>query len=245
MRDERGKQDVEQRIAGVDDSYRLVRRTLHAPYLGLGIGSGNAEPDEVASLRAAFQQALAAEGLSADDVKATVWPVGRSAAAFDILLYVGGGLFAIAAGIKQTDDAVAVLRKWWRAIKQTRDKLGGGLLTVEALKLACIDDLAERYGQRAAPELDRIVVGAGAAQYQDGTWWPTSPVYVTIPDRGNDCTHVYVVGLDGEIVHHAVLPYFRTDESEPFRLGPVSDAGAAGELQAMPRPDQDWDADGP
>ena len=84
MGDERGRQDVEQRT-GVDDSYPLVRRTLHASYLGLGVGSGDATPDEVASLRAAFQQALAAEGLTADDIRATVWSVGRSAAVFDSL----------------------------------------------------------------------------------------------------------------------------------------------------------------
>lgn len=238
--DDRCERDVERR-AGGDDSYLLTRRRLHAPFLGFGVFSGNAQPEEVAHLQAALQEGLTAEGLTAEGVNATVWTVGRSAAAHEILLYVGGGIVAIAAGVKQSDEAIAVLRKWWRAIRRARDRLGGGSLTLEALKLACIDNLAARHGERAAPELDRIVAGAGAAQYQDGRWLPTDPAYVAIPDPGNDCTHLYVVRFNGEILHHATLPYFGADELERFRLGPLSDVGAASESQAMLHPDQDWD----
>jgi hypothetical protein len=84
-----------------DDSYPLARRVLHAPYIGLTIGSGEADPAEVASARAAFESSLAEEGLSSGSVRATTWNSGRSAGAFQILLYVGGGIFAIVNGIKQ------------------------------------------------------------------------------------------------------------------------------------------------
>lgn len=234
--------DLEEVPFEMDESYPLARRVIHAPYVGLTVGSGEAEPAEVAAAQAAFETSLVEEGISVESIRATVWNAGRSASACELLLYVGGGICAIAAGIKQIDDAIPVLRKWWRAIKKTRDKLRARQLTAEALKLACIDDLASRYNQQTAPELDRIIVGAGAAQYGDGTWSLTSPVYIVIPDKEHDRTHLFVVRTDGEVLHHSELPYFHHDLDE-FRLGPISSAGAATELQAVPEGERDWDKD--
>lgn len=228
---------------GADDSYPLVRRLLHAPLLGLVVGSGNAEAEEMAAVRKIFQEALAEEGLDGDAVELSLWPVGRSAAAYDVLLYVGSGAVALAAGIKQTDDAVAVLRKWWRALTRARTRLESRLLTAEALKLACIDDLADWFGPHLGLELDRIVVGAGTAQYQDGTWLLPGPLYIAIPSRSDHCTHLYVVGVDGTILHRSRLPYF-PDDLEKFRLGPLSDAAASSEARAISAEPEDWDTRG-
>ena len=223
-----------------DDSYALARRVLHAPDVGLVVDGSNAVPLAVTAL----QEALAGEDMVGDGVEASAWYVGRSAQAISILLVSAGSVITIAAGIKTVDEAVDVLRKWWRAIKRARDKVDAQCLTMEALKLACIDNMAEHYGRSVAPDLDRIVAAASAAQYGDGTWRPTGPAYIAIPDRKNDRTYLYVVGLDGTVIHHAVLPFFQPDDLEQFRRGPLSDAASADEQHGSGGLEEDWD-DGP
>jgi hypothetical protein len=222
---------------GPDESYALARRLLYAPYFGFVVGRGDLSPAELASLRDDFAETLTTEGVAVTDTDATSWDIGRSAAAYEVFLYVSGGIASVAVAIKQADDAVAVLRKWWRALSRARRKLGGGQLTVESLKLACLVDIAERQQGHASPELDRIVAAAGAAQYGDGTWHLADPVYVAIPDRLADSTYLYVISLDGTILHRSVLPYFAGSDLEKFRLSIVSSAGAAREPESPTEPD--------
>jgi hypothetical protein len=229
------RQEKHQATMGSDESYPLARRMLFAPCLGFTVGRGDLAPTELVKLRDEFAETLEAEGVSAKNTDATSWDIGRSAAAYEVFLYVSGGIASVAVAIRQADDAVAVLRKWWRALSHARKKLGGGQYTVESLKLACLVDMVERQKKQASPELDRIVAAAGAAQYGDGTWYLADPVYVVIPDRTADLTYLYVISLDGTILHRTVLPYFAGSGLEEFRLGMVSNAGAAREPEPDPK----------
>lgn len=236
MTDEWSEEEAQGRT-GPDESYALARRLLYAPCFGFVVGRDDLGPDELASLRDDFARMLTAEGVAAKDTHATPWDIGRSAAVYEVFLYVSGGIASVAVAIKQVDDAVDVLRKWWRALCRARRKLGGGQLTVESLKLVCLVDIAEGQKGHAFPELDRIVAAAGAAQYGDGTWRLADPVYVAIPDRLADTTHLYVISLDGTILHRSNLPYFAGSDLEEFRLGIVSSVGSAREPELAIEPD--------
>ena len=224
-----------------DDSYPLSRELVHRPCIGWTL-RGAADPETVERTRAVFLEELSTEGLPQPSIRVTQWNVGRSAQGSELLLYVAGGIFALAAGVKQIDEAIAVLRKWWRAVKRAHTRLGGRRLTTEALKLACIDDVAEVHGGNAAPDIDSILATPGAAQYADGTWLPTSPVYIVLPDRTNLRTYLLVVRGDGEILYRAVIQYFHDDRPEEYRLGPVLNVASVEEFE--PDSSSELDLDG-
>lgn len=220
-----------------DDSYPLSRELVHSPCIGWAM-RGAANRATVEQATAVLLEELRAEGLPETDIRVTEWKVGRSAQGAELLIYVVGGVVAAAAGIKQIDEAIPVLRKWWRAISRAHKRLNGRRLTIEALKLACVDDVAEVYGTTAAPDVGSILTTAGAAQYADGTWSPTNPVYVILPDQRNRRTYLRVIRGDGEILYRAVTPYLHDDDWERFRLGPVVSAGAVDEADASARSNQ-------
>lgn len=222
---------------GGDESYPLVRRKLQAPYIGFSVGSGDADAGEVRHIRQTLVDALKDEGLETPGVRMTSWDVGRSASAAEILAYV----VVVASGIKQIDDAIPVLRKWWRALRAVQAKLGRVSFTSEALKLACIDDLVERHGPENVPRYDLMTTMASVGQFGDGTWRRLGPTYVVVPDPKNRRTHLYVVRSDGEILHRADLPAFVDDEELKFLMGPATTAGAEQEAEELVPTKRDWD----
>jgi hypothetical protein len=227
-----------------DDSYPLVRRLLHAPYVGLAVAGADGQDPDGNRIVDELRHGLLELGIEPPSIHTTSCTIGRSADAGELLAYVVGGALAIVAAIKNVDDAVTVVRKWWRALKRWRTELGSGHFTTEALKLACVDDLIERYGLKQLPRCDLMIATSAVGQFFDGTWRAIGPTYVVIPDPENERTHLYVAGADGEILHYALLPAFFGADDLRFLRGPATSAGASLEGSVVVPEEQHWDRDG-
>jgi hypothetical protein len=237
--------DHDQPAYGVDydDSYPLARRLLHAPYVGLVVAGPDGQEPHKEWVVEELRCSLLALGIEPPSVHATDCTIGRSADAGEVLVYVVGGALGIATAVKNVDDALPVVRKWWRALKRWRAELGSGHFTTEALKLACIDDLIGRYGLEQLPRCDLMIATTAVGQFFDGTWRTLGPTYVVIPDPEAERTHLYVAGPDGDILHYALLPAFIRADDLRFLRGPATSAGAALEGSVVIPGEQHWDRD--
>ena len=231
-----------------DSSYPLVRAQLHAPYLGISVPAPDGGEELEARLSEFLHAAIDAQGLERPKITVSSWDVGRSAGGVEILACVGLGLAAVvamAAGIKKVDDALPVVRKWARALSSAVSRLHRAHFTVEALKLLCVDDLLERFGEGELPDMHLMATAAIAGQFGDGTWRVIDPHYIIIPDRINGRTHLYVVQADGAILHRAELPDFypRIDGLDPVDdglVGYTSNASAVSEESVVDERSRAW-----
>ena len=227
---------------GHDESYDATRSANHAPYVGIRAVTGVGDDEGESSYRETVATALKGEGLEAELYYAE-WDVGRGASAVEIMVYSVTGVFALAKGVKALDEAIPIIRKWWRALRKARERLGDGQFTREALKLACVDDLVDRFGTENLPRYDLMSAATTSGQFFDGQWGNVGPHYFLIPDPARNITHLYVVKESGEILHRGELPCFLDDESTDMLLGPVCETSAVSEEAALVPRLQNWDRD--
>jgi hypothetical protein len=182
-------------------SYERLRKIFYRPHFGIAVDGDNADWLDARS--------VIVEELQREELDPTVgeesFSLGRGASGVEIILWILGSIVGIATGIKAIDDAIPVIRKWARALRNAAARLGGGF-SVETLKLLALDHLFQRFGNETQPLPDLIRCAIGARQNPDESWSAASPTYLFIPDARRKSTHLLAMELDGTIVYHQELP---------------------------------------
>jgi hypothetical protein len=213
-----------------DESRERTHLLLRGECFGLVIPNEDADHEFAKAAKAVFAAFMPAEPRR--QVKTETWDIGRSASVAEIVVYVSAGVVALTGGIKSLDEAAQILRKWWKALKKMRRKYRQGYFTREALKLACIDDLIDRFGKENLPRYDLMTSSTAVGRFDDGTWTPVYPHYFLIPDPTRKITFLYVVDAVGSILHRSDLPYFMDEYFEDSR-GAISDSPWVDEQRLM------------
>jgi hypothetical protein len=199
------------------DSYELRRRQLYSNRVGMTIGIDGLHSKELdvysggPDVEEYFRRETAAAIGDIPDFTAVSFSVGRSSGGVVALLAVGVSLYSIIAQAKDLSESIPVIKKWAHALNEWRKRFlphTEGSFTVEALKVFAIADLHERFGSDTEPCVGLIMTNAGSVRAVDGMLRPFGPVYMFIPDKLRNVTHLYAMAASGEIQHRTEIPGF-------------------------------------
>lgn len=213
------------------NSYSYLRNLLHEQRVAIVVGEfdwnelwafGERSEEEAEELIAAeVNESLTDAGLDAvESVEHRGYGLGRSSSTLITALYIAGSVVGIFQAAKSIDDGWPVLKKWARAIRHQLRRWRHGQVSLEGVKILCLCDLNERFGDDTGPVPELITHAGRAAQVGDGTWEIVTPLVIAIPDAKRQCTHIYSVNLAGEILHHSEHPVFNVAANEALDGNP-------------------------
>lgn len=215
-------------LPGMDaeESRSFNATLLHRKRLGIQVpapeGSGDDDP-LVGEARAELAKALREEGLP-DDTEVSGFTLGVGAGTGAAIITAVAGIVVI---LKDGPEAWKNVKRWATAFKRAALRDEYASLTVETLKLICVDNVLDEHPnlRHLDPELIAATVALGASP-ETNEQEALGPVYVVVPVEEVRATYMFVINWDGKILHRTKAPFFGAyleESPEATALPPADD----------------------